>query len=532
MSGFAARGQVLQDRRERAPGRMAIWLSPADLRRSYGVRLVLLVVAYYAAAHVGYALHFAGPVASVVWLPVGVGIAGLYLLGLPLWPAVVVGDLLVNNYSTLPLGAAVGQSFGNLLEIVIGAALLRRVASRNAPLATTAGVAGMIAALAAATFVSAMVGTLSLTLGHVAPWKSAVHVWQTWWLGDFCGAVIVVSLVLAFSSSSPRSGLRHQGVEATLLLVTLVVLSTIAIHGGHQMSYLAFPALIWAALRFGPRGTTLAVAIGAAFTIWGTTHSFGPFGAQAFTASLLYIQFYLAITAVAALAVVALASERELLSQNVRASRRRIVVAADEERRRLEHNLHDGAQQRLVALAVRLARVARQAREDPGASAAEIDAATAEVLTAIDELRELVQGIHPAALRQFGLARAVEAVAARSDTPMELGELPQVRLDETAETTAYYVVLEAVTNAERYARASRIRVRAHLTGPSLRLEVEDDGIGGAVERGTLGLQGLRDRVEATGGRLTVDSELGRGTRIRAEIPATVTLAEGDAGGRP
>jgi signal transduction histidine kinase len=530
MSGLAAMAQVAQARRERARGRIAVRLSRLDLRRSYGVRFLVLVAAYYAAAHVGYAFRFAGPVASVVWLPVGVGIAGLYLFGLSLWPAVIVGDLLVNNYSALPVGAAVGQSFGNLLEIVIGAALLRRVAARNAPLATTSGVAGMIAALAAATFVSAVVGTLSLTLGHVAAWRSAVHVWQTWWLGDFCGAIIVVSLVLAFSSPSPKPWLRGHGVEATLLLVTLVVLSTIAIHGGHQMSYLAFPALIWAALRFGARGTTLAVATGAAFSIWGATHMFGPFGVQAFTGTLLYIQFYLAVTAVSALAVVALASERELLSQNVRASRTRIVVAADEERRRLEHNLHDGAQQRLVALAVRLARVAREAREHSGGTAAEIDAAKAEVLTAIDELRELVQGIRPAALRQFGLARAVEAVAARSDTPMELGELPQVRLDETAETTAYYVVLEAVTNAERYARASRIRVRAHLTGPSLRLEVDDDGVGGAVERGTLGLQGLTDRVEATGGRLIVDSELGRGTRIWAEIPATVTPVESDAAG--
>jgi signal transduction histidine kinase len=143
------------------------------------------------------------------------------------------------------------------------------------------------------------------------------------------------------------------------------------------------------------------------------------------------------------------------------------------------------------------------------------------VIVAIDELREFVHGIHPTALRRFGLARAVEIVAARSATPVELIELPHVRLDDTAEATAYYIVLEAVTNAQRYAHASLVRVRAHLYDSQLVLVVEDDGVGGAVERSDLGLQGLRDRVEATGGEFSVRSELGHGTRITAEIPATV-----------
>jgi signal transduction histidine kinase len=525
MSGLAATDQAVRNAPAVTTARIR-WLVRAEyLRNSYGGRFVLVVSAYYAAAHLGYAFRFAGPVASVVWLPAGVGIAGLYLLGLRLWPAVVVGDLLVNNYSALPVGAAIGQSFGNLLEIVIGAALLRRLASRKDPLATTPAVAGLLAALAAGTIVSASVGSISLTLGRVISAGSIPHVWMTWWLGDFCGAIIVVSVALAVTSSSPTPRLRGHVFEAVLVFVTLVVLSTIGIQAGHDLSYLALPALVWAGLRFGPRGATLAIVVASAFTIWGATNFFGTFFERPFPSSLLYIQLYLAVTAASALAVAALASERELLAQNVRASRTRIVFAADEARRRLEHNLHDGAQQRLLALSVRLGRAARQAPDGPESAARTFEAAQAEVLEAIEELRELVHGIRPAVLRRLGLARAVEAVAARSATKVEILELPEVRLDETAETTAYYVVLEAVTNAERHARASRIYVAARLARQSLELAVDDDGVGGASERGELGLQGLRDRVEATGGSFSVVSEAGRGTRIRADIPATVVSGD-------
>jgi signal transduction histidine kinase len=519
MSGLAATGHAVRHAPDVTTGRIRQSVKLARLRGSYATRCVLLVTAYYAAAHLGYAFRFAGPVASVVWLPAGVGIAGLYLLGLRLWPAVVIGDLLVNNYSALPVGAAVGQSFGNLLEIVIGAALLRRLASRKDPLATTPGVAGMLAALAAATIVSASVGSISLTLGRVISAASIPHVWATWWLGDFCGAIIVVSLALAATSSAtPR--LRGHVFEAMLLIVTLVVLSTIGIQAGHDLSYLAFPALVWAGLRFGPRGATLAIAVASAFTIWGATDFFGSLFERPFPDSLIYIQLYLAVTAASALAVAALASERELLAQNVRASRTRIVVAADEARRRLEHNLHDGAQQRLLALSVRLGRAAREARNEPDTAARSFEAAQGELLAAIEELRDLVHGIRPALLRRTGLARAVEAAAARSVTRVEILELPEARLNETAETTAYYVVLEAVANAERHARASRIWVTARLARQGLELEVADDGVGGASERDGLGLQGLRDRVEATGGSFSVVSAIGQGTRLRAQIPAT------------
>lgn len=487
----------------------------------YLARLCVLVVAYYAAAHIGYALRFAGPVGSIVWLPVGVGVVALYLFGPQLWPGVVIGDLLVNNYGALPVPSAIGQTFGNLLEVLIAAVLLRRFASRTPLLGSIAGLARLLVALMVGTAASATIGLLSLYLGHVVTLGAIPHLWRTWWLGDLCGALIVVPLALAWFPPLRRPWLHGRWTEAALLLVTLLALIGIAWQSGPPLSYLALPALTWAALRFGPSGATLAVTIGAAFTMWATTHYLGPFAFHSVSRSVLDTQLYLALSTVATLSVAVLAQEREQLADSVRASRTRIVSAADEERRRVERNLHDGAQQRLVALAIHLGLAAEEARAEPQAVVSSLESARRELELAIDDLRELAHGIRPPALRNFGLANAIELVAARSATSIEVGELPRERLDDTAEVTAYYVILEAITNAEKYAHAPVIRVRVRLRAGSLELEVEDDGVGGAVERDDLGLQGLRDRVEATGGSFAVDSEPGEGTRITATIPAAV-----------
>jgi signal transduction histidine kinase len=265
----------------------------------------------------------------------------------------------------------------------------------------------------------------------------------------------------------------------------------------------------------------LAIAVNAAFAIYVIRSDRGPFAFHAVGRTLLNIQVYVLVSGIATLLVAALVREREQLAEGVRASRRRIVAAADEERRRIERNIHDGAQQRLVALAAHLTLAAEQARTHPEGAAGSIESAQNELMLAIDDLRELVQGIRPTVLRQFGLATAVQLAAARSGIPIELDELPSQRLDGNAEATAYYVVLEAITNAQRYANASVVRVNARLVSGRLELEIQDDGIGGAVERDDLGLQGLRDRVEASGGKFSVDSPLGEGTRIAARIPATV-----------
>jgi signal transduction histidine kinase len=192
-------------------------------------------------------------------------------------------------------------------------------------------------------------------------------------------------------------------------------------------------------------------------------------------------------------------------------------VASDSERRRLEHNLHDGAQQRLMALAFRLREIGGEVPETAPRALALLDTADEELQVAIDELRELAHGLHPAAVATFGLSSAIKDIAARSPIPIDRSGVSAERFPDQVEATAYYVIAEAVTNAQRHARANAIAIRAAATGGWLRIEVEDDGIGDAREGGS-GLQGLRDRVEATGGGFRVKSPPRGGTLVAAVIP--------------
>jgi signal transduction histidine kinase len=433
---------------------------------------------------------------------------------------VLLGDLLVNNYSALPVGSAIGQTCGNVLEVLVAALLIRHLVPRGSPLASVASLARLLVAIVAGTAVSATVGTVSLWLGHVVTPSAIPSVWRTWWLGDTSGAIVVVPLAVAWYRPLRRPRWNGRMLEWALLLAAVASLSVLALNSHRPLEYLVFPALIWAALRFGQRGATLAITVVVGFAVWETTRHVGPFVFDSATRSVLSTQLYVAVVALSTLCLAAVVSEREELAERLGASRARLVEAADTERRRLEHNLHDGAQQRLTAVAIRLGIASESARQEPGGGAAAIGRAQTELSLAIEELRELAHGIHPTALTQFGLAKAIESVAERSTVPIEVLELPLTRVDPAAEATAYYVLAEAVTNAQKHARASSIRVRAGLAGRTLHIEIVDDGVGGAVESGDFGLQGLRDRVEAIGGMFALDSVPAGGTRVAAAIPVT------------
>jgi signal transduction histidine kinase len=230
------------------------------------------------------------------------------------------------------------------------------------------------------------------------------------------------------------------------------------------------------------------------------------------------------VEAVAAAARLAIANERlraELRAQleEVRASRARIVDAGDAERRKVQRDLHVGAQQRLVTLSLELGLIRNRLDEgtDPKI-AAQLESIGQELREAIDELRELARGIHPSILTDAGLAAALESLAQRSALPVSLDDRSTGTLPERVEVTAYFVVAEALTNVTKYARASRVSVRLESRDRLLRVEVEDDGIGGADPTSGSGLRGLQDRVTAIGGRLSVEGPSGEGTRVRAEIP--------------
>jgi signal transduction histidine kinase len=229
------------------------------------------------------------------------------------------------------------------------------------------------------------------------------------------------------------------------------------------------------------------------------------------------------LASVAAAAALAMQNERlhAALSAKVdqlRRSRARIVEAGLAERRRLERNLHDGAQQRLVALSLTLRIAQGQIAKDPARAEAMVAGAQEELTHALEELRELARGIHPAVLSDRGLGPAVEALAVRSPLPVRVVEVPQERLPAPVEAAAYFVVAEALTNVAKYAHANEATVAVRRQNGHAEVEVADDGVGGADPGRGSGLRGLADRLGALDGSLVLDSPPGSGTTLRAEIP--------------
>jgi PAS domain S-box-containing protein len=812
-------------RRDAFDERLARLRATAAGRRWLYVAAVLVLAGlYYGAAKVGLRLAYLDGAVTALWPPVGVGIAVLVLFGTRLWPGIVIGDLLAGDYSS-PLGTVMGQTAGNTLEVVVAAVLLRRLTGRRPAMDRVGDVLALVVAGAVGTAISASFGTTSLRLGDVIGAGEFGEVWRTWWLSDFSGALVVTPLLLSWAAPGFGRIGRREALEAVALLVVLLVLAEVP--SQRDVPYVVFPVLIWAALRFGPRGASTALVLVAGLTVWNTAHNAGPFVRESITDSLLSSQLFLAAAALTSLVLAAVTAERtravdalganeqrlrsvvhsmaeglvvrdatgvitdcnvaaehilgrgrdelrggrprafldgavdedgaaiapervlgedaltsgapeggfvacvrrpdgerrwvainsapvlgaggrpegvvttlgditerrraeqrlvaseratrtlaaeqtalrriatlvatertpselfeqvteevarllgipsvsllrygadaratvvatfteagtrgitpglsvaldgdtvvarvfrsgeaervesyegaggalahrlrslglrssvaapvsvggrlwgalaastrepaglpedterrlrdfaELVAQalanadardRLAASRARLVEVGDAERQRVERNLHDGAQQQLVALALRMRLVESRMDKDPAAAHAELAAAREQLDQALAELRELARGIHPAVLTDRGLKPAVEALVNRASVPMEVADMPDGRLPEPVETAAYYLIAEAVTNVAKYARATHVAVSARADNGHLVVRVDDDGVGGADPSGGTGLRGLTDRVEALHGRLRVDSPPGRGTHLSAEIP--------------
>jgi signal transduction histidine kinase len=219
-------------------------------------------------------------------------------------------------------------------------------------------------------------------------------------------------------------------------------------------------------------------------------------------------------TELVALAIVNAERQADVIS-----SRARVIASADDARRRVERDLHDGVQQRLVALAMEIRSAQAAVPAGLGELAAELDDAAAGLTQAIEELRELARGIHPEILDR-GLAPALRSLAGRSAVPVDLDVGLKGPLPRAVDVAGYYVVSEALTNATKHAAASKVTIRADADAKVLRINVRDDGVGGADLLAGSGLIGLKDRVEALGGRMTLQSPRGSGTSLSIELPLT------------
>jgi signal transduction histidine kinase/integral membrane sensor domain MASE1 len=658
----------------------------------YVIAVALVALAYYLAGRLALELAYLDGAVAAMWLPAGLGLAALVLYGPWMVPGVVIGDLVLGDYST-PLGTVLAQTVGNTVALVVAAALLRRLTQDRTGLDRVVDVLAFIACALVAAAISAAFGPTALRLGGVIATDELGEVFRTWTLGDAAGVLVVAPAVLTWATGGVRGIHGPRLVEAAVLLAVLVLLAELPPQ--RDVPYVVFPALLWAALRFGPRGAATATLIVCTITVWNTAENSGPFVRESLTDSLLSTQLFIATAAITSLLLAAVTAERtraaralaqteaaqhaladeqaalrrvatlvasdappsrvfeqvteevgrllglpaanvmqydgvrtasvvgawseegpprfpvgaqldvdgdtvvarvvrtghaarvdyeeasgtlaatvlsagyksavaapvtvagriwgvlaaasasddplpdgielqlndfaELVAQalanadayeKLAASRARLVEVGDAERQRLERNLHDGAQQRLVSVALGLGMVASRLERDPAGARELLNTAQADLTRGLDELRELARGIHPAVLTERGLGAALDALAARAPVPVELTAVPDERLAPPVEVAMYYVVAESITNVAKYAHASGATVSIDRSNGAATVVVADDGVGGADPAGGSGLRGLAARVEALNGRLDVSSPPGGGTRITAEIPVT------------
>src|SRR3954447_22228038 len=650
----------------------------------YAGAVGVVAVAYYIAGRIGLELAYLDGAVAALWPPAGLGLAALFLFGVRLWPGVVIGDLLLGDFST-PLATVVAQTAGNTVALVVAALALRRLTAGRGDLARVFDVLALVACAVLAAVISGAVGPLALRLGDVITAGEFPSVVRTWILGDAAGVLVVAPALLTWITLGSRGLRRRDLLEAAAVAVALVVLAELPPQ--RDVPFIVFPVLLWAALRFGPRGAATPILVVCSITVWNTAQSAGPFVRDSLTDSLLVTQLFIATAAITTLVLAAVTAERTRaeaaqralaaeqaalrrvatlvageaspsrvfeqvteeigrllglpganvmkldgghsatvvgawsetgeprfavgatlqldgdtlvpkvvrtgraqrveryeqasgeLAETVRgvgyragvaapvtvggtlwgvlaaattsddplpagleqrlcdfadlvaqalanadayeklaASRARVVEVGDAERRRLERNLHDGAQQRLVSVALCLSVVGNKLESDPKTARAILSTAQEDLAAGLAELRELARGIHPAVLTEHGLGPALHSLLARAPVPVEIVELPEQRLPPNIEAAAYYVVAEAVTNVGKYAQASVATVAVQRENAHVKVTVDDDGIGGADPAHGSGLDGLTARVESLNGHLDVNSPQGHGTRVTAEIP--------------
>src|SRR5690349_12949109 len=244
---------------------------------------------------------------SALWPPAGLGLAVLFLFGLRLWPGVVIGDLLLGDFST-PFATVLAQTAGNTVALVVAALALRRLTAGRGDLARVFDVMALVACALLAAVISGAVGPLALRLGDVITAAEFPRVVRTWILGDASGVLVVAPALLTWVTLGRKGIRRRDLVEAAVVLAALVVLSELPPQ--RDVPFIVFPVLLWAALRFGPRGAATAILVVCSITVWNTAQSEGPFVRESLTDSLLATQLFIATAAITSLVLAAVTAER------------------------------------------------------------------------------------------------------------------------------------------------------------------------------------------------------------------------------
>ena len=462
-----------------------------------------------------------------IWSPVGIAVAVLLIFGPRVWPGIAVGSFMIGWTQGVPadIGTMVAQTMGPLLVVRLLEAGHRRVSLDDPPGVLRLAVGGAVGMLPVAVLATAVNDA-----NHYIAGGNWLHFGADWWVGDTMGILLVTPFLLGLRSW--RLADTGRWVEVAVAIAAAAVGTRLLFSGSLPLMFLVFPFTLWAALRFPPPVIAALNVVVAGIAIWTTAEGYGPFSGMPSTTSLVLLESFNAAVAITSLVLGAavttahrLARENERLHAEVRsqleavsASRSRIVESAYRERHRVERDLHDGAQQRLVSLAYSLGlAVSRAAPRVDDEARATLARTLDEVRLTLSELRSLAQGIHPALLTQGGLGTALESLAEQATIPVAV-RAPLGRFPPVIEAAAYFVVSESLANVAKHARARAARVSVTETADGLVVDVVDDGIGGADPGRGSGLTGLVDRVCALDGHFHIDSPLGGGTRIRAVLP--------------
>ncbi len=506
---------------------------------------------YYGAGRAGLHLAYLHGTVAALWPPVGVGIAALVILGPGVWPGIVLGDLLLADFST-PWETIVGQTVGNTLEVVVAAVLFRQLTQKRITLERVWDVLALIACAALGTLISAVFGAVSLRLGDVIKANEFGSVFRTWWLGDFTGALVFTPLILVWAVRKTWRMPAMQLAEAVLLLAVLIVL--IEVPSQRDVPYVVFPVLIWAALRFGPFGAATAVAITSSLTIWNTAHGSGPFVRASITHSVLASQLFVAVAALTSLILAAVTAERTASERgqqsltDEQAALRRIatLVAGEAASDRVFEQVTIEAAQTLGASAASLARFdedgmvtfvggwsdtgrlafplgSRVAVEETGVLAEirktgrperidDYDGRAPEIVARLSSFGYGSAGAAP--IRVGGQVWGALVAAAPGDEPLAPGS--ERRLADFAE-----LIAQALANADAYRKLAASRIRIVEAGDTERRRLERNLHDGAQQRlVSLALQ-LR-MIKAT---LRNDPESAEARLAEAESELDQALAE-------
>jgi signal transduction histidine kinase len=495
--------------------------------------VLVLALGYYAAAKLAQSLRYTASV-SAIWPPAGLGIGALYLWGVRWWPGIFVGELLINGEllsgsNGLPLGSLIGQQTGNMGEIIVGALLLRRLIGRRAGLDRTEQVGGMLLALGTATAISATFGTVSMLAGGVITGAAAPTFWRTWWLGDTAGGLVALPLLITWVRD-PRDAWRRLATwEGGLLLITVAGLAVLSVSTNESVTYMVFPALIWAAFRFGPPGAALSVAIAAGIAIGMTAAQIGAFFKHPIDDRVLATQLYIGVAALTTLFLSAVVSERRRSTTELVEARTHEGERALEERHRIARDLHDSVSQALFSTVLHT-RTAQKVLEREDISVA---GPLGRALRAIGELTRGAQSEMRALIFELGheavsdglvaaLKRQAVTMCAQDGLTIDVhGPNQRMALSPRVENALFGIGREALSNVMRHARANKVTVVVDERLGRVFVEISDDGRGfnpSAGRPGHYGLESMRSRAAEIGGLLTITSIRAQGTVVRVEAP--------------